>query len=193
MTATRASRLTPERQAEILDAVIELVRQVGYEALTMDAVAAAAHTSKATLYRQWTDRPGLVVAALEHYHPHTTAAADTGTLRGDLVSLVADIKKTEPDTDLIAGLVRAVFLDEELRDAIQTRLLDPGIAELDAVLQRAVDRGEVAADCPALTYIGHVIVSFGLAHKVLRGHPATSADLTRLIDDVVLPALSASA
>lgn len=187
------SRLSAERQGEILDAVIDLLRRVGYEALTMDAVAADARTSKATLYRQWGGRPGLVVAALEHYHPHPASDIDTGSLRGDLVARLEDLdEKSDADIDLIGGLVRAVFVDEELRDIIRTQLLDPGLALLDCVFERAIARGEVAADCPALPYIGHLIASFGLAHTLLRGAPATPADLIGLIDDVVVPALTTS-
>jgi len=54
MTATvRRTRLSDEREAELYRAVIELVLEVGYEAMTMDAVAARSRSSKATLYRQW--------------------------------------------------------------------------------------------------------------------------------------------
>lgn len=195
-TASR-SRLSPERQGEILDAVIDLLRKVGYEAMTVDAVAAAARTSKATLYRQWSGRPGLVVAALEHYHPHPhphPATPDTGSLRGDLLARVQEMDdKSEDDTDLIGGLVRAVFTDEELRNVIRTRLVDPGQADLDLVFQRAIARGEIRAECPALPYIGHLIASFWLSHTLLRGTSASASDLTGLIDDVVLPALLTSA
>lgn len=193
MTTARASRLPAERQAQILDAVIEILRRVGYEALTMDAVAAEAHTSKATLYRQWGGRPGLVAAALEHYHPHDNREIDTGSLRDDLVALLEQQdEKSDADNDLIAGLVRAVLTDDELRDAFRVRLIDPGLQVLDRVFQRAVERGEVARDCPALPYVGHIVVSFGLAHNLLRGAPATPADLVGLIDDVVVPALTHS-
>ena len=49
----RRSRITPEREAELYRAVLDLLREVGYDALTMDAVAARTKSSKATLYRQW--------------------------------------------------------------------------------------------------------------------------------------------
>lgn len=187
------SRLSAERQGEILDAVIDLLRRVGYEALTMDAVAADAHTSKATIYRQWGGRPGLVVAALEHYHPHPATDIDTGSLRGDLVARIAVVdEKSAADIELIGGLVRAVFVDQELRDILRTQLLDPGLALLDLIFDRAIARGEMRADCPARPYIGHLIAAFGLAHPLLRGGPATPADLISLIDDVVVPALSTS-
>ncbi len=51
------SRLTPERESELYAAVLDLLREVGYDALTMDAVAARTHSSKATLYRQWGASP----------------------------------------------------------------------------------------------------------------------------------------
>ena len=51
------SRLTPEREAELYAAVLDLLREVGYDALTMDAVAARTRSSKATLYRQWGSKP----------------------------------------------------------------------------------------------------------------------------------------
>lgn len=188
------SRLSAQRQGVILDAVINLVRKVGYEAMTMDAVAAEAHTSKATLYRQWGGRPGLVVAALEQYHPRAHCPVDTGSLRADLLARTAQMDdKTTADIELLGGLVRAVFIDAELRDVIRTRLIDPGLAELDAVFARAIARGEIAADNPALPHIGYVIASFGLAHDFLRGASATAAELTSLIDDVVVPALTTSA
>jgi AcrR family transcriptional regulator len=191
--APRASRLSRERQAEILDTVIDLLRKVGYEALTMDAVAADAHTSKATLYRQWGGRPGLVVAALEQYHVTDAPHVDTGSLRGDLAALIeAQDAESEEDTELMAGLVRAVFTDAELRDVIRTRLLDPGLEMLDRVFERAIARGEVEPDCPALPYIGHLLAAFGLTHHLLRGSPATAADLIGVIDDVLVPALRPS-
>lgn len=188
------SRLSAERHGVILDAVIDLVRKVGYEAMTMDAIAANAHTSKATLYRQWGGRAGLVVAALERYHPHPSSPPDTGSLRGDLLGRVAQMdEKSAADVELFGGLVRAVSVDEELREVIRTRLIDPGLSELDAVFERAIARGEIAPDNPALAHVGYLIAAFGLAHHFLRGAPATAADLTRLIDDVVVPALTTSA
>jgi len=67
MTATvRRTRLTSERESELYQAVIDLVREVGYEAMTMDAVAARSRSSKATLYRQWQGKPQLVAAAMRH-------------------------------------------------------------------------------------------------------------------------------
>ncbi len=66
---TRRSRITPEREAELYEAVLDLLREVGYDALTMDAVAARTRSSKATLYRQWGGKAELVAKAIRHNKP----------------------------------------------------------------------------------------------------------------------------
>ena len=63
MTPGPRPRVEGEREAEILDAALVLLGRVGYDRLTMDAVAAEAKASKATLYRRWTTKPSLVVDA----------------------------------------------------------------------------------------------------------------------------------
>jgi AcrR family transcriptional regulator len=43
------SRITPEREAELYEAVLDLLREAGYDGLTMDAIATRTRSSKATL------------------------------------------------------------------------------------------------------------------------------------------------
>ena len=62
--ASPTPRRKGEREAEILEAALELGCSPGYDRLTMDAVAAQAKASKATLYRRWSDQPPLVVDAI---------------------------------------------------------------------------------------------------------------------------------
>jgi AcrR family transcriptional regulator len=189
VTAPR-SRLSAERQAQIFGAVIERLGAVGYEAMTMDAIAADAHTSKATLYRQWGGLPGLVVAAIEHRHPRQAGEVDTGSLRGDLVALMCEKHdQADEDSALLAALLRAVFIDEDVGAALREHILKPAFEQLDIIFARAIDRGETAPDCAALPYIGNLIASFGVTHTLLRERPATAADFMAVIDDVVIPLL----
>lgn len=83
----RRSRITPEREAELYTAVLDLLREVGYDALTMDAVAARTKSSKATLYRQWGGKAELVAKAIRHQKP-SAVGVDTGSLRGDFHAMV---------------------------------------------------------------------------------------------------------
>ncbi|GAA0475518.1 TetR/AcrR family transcriptional regulator [Streptomyces stramineus] len=189
--AARRTRLTPEREGELYDAVLDILREVGYDALTMDAVAARTHSSKATLYRQWKGKPELVVHALRHKKPVRLADIDTGTLRGDLHAVVceADEAQMEQDTALMRGLGHAIHTNADLHRALRELLIKPETEGFDAMLRRAVDRGEVAADNPALEYVAHTMLGAFIARPMIDDRPADPAYLSRYIDAVILPAL----
>ncbi|CAM5422282.1 TetR/AcrR family transcriptional regulator OS=Streptomyces alboniger OX=132473 GN=CP975_14595 PE=4 SV=1 [Streptomyces alboniger] len=78
----RRSRITPEREAELYTAVLDLLREVGYDALTMDAVAARTRSSKATLYRQPGGKPELVAKAVRHSKPGGSREIQHGVAQG---------------------------------------------------------------------------------------------------------------
>ncbi|MFH8985055.1 TetR/AcrR family transcriptional regulator [Streptomyces varsoviensis] len=185
------SRMTPERESELYHAVLDLLGEVGYDALTMDAVAARTRSSKATLYRQWKGKPELVVRALRHVKPHAATWVDTGSLRGDLHAIAAstDDCEKEKSADLIGGLIHAVRDDPDLYEALRELMIEPGIEELNAVLRRAVERGEVAADSPALEFLPHMLVGGYVTRPLVEAECVTTAYLRRYLDAVVLPAL----
>src|SRR3982751_5349875 len=81
-------RVEGPREAEILEAALTVLAEVGYDRLTMDAVATKAKASKATLYRRWNGKVSLVIDALHHHHQHANpaVAVDTGSLREDLIA-----------------------------------------------------------------------------------------------------------
>ncbi|MCD9144471.1 TetR/AcrR family transcriptional regulator [Streptomyces albireticuli] len=187
----RRTRLTPEREAELYEAVLDILREVGYDALTMDAVAARTHSSKATLYRQWKGKPELVVSALRHKKPIKLADIDTGSVRGDLLAMVceADDAQMEQDAALMRGLGHAIHTNADLHRALRELLIEPEMAGMDAMLRRAVDRGEIAADTPALDYVPHMMLGAFLTRPLVEDRNADPSYLIRYIDAVVLPAL----
>ncbi|WP_256106070.1 TetR/AcrR family transcriptional regulator [Streptomyces sp. ODS05-4] len=184
-------RLTPEREAELYEAVLDLLREVGYDALTMDAVAARTRSSKATLYRQWGSKPELVAHALRNDKPVDIAAIDTGSLRGDLMELLArtDECQIEKDSALMRGLVHAVHDHPDLLQALRELLVEPEVSGLGEVLARAVRRGEVAADNPALRLVPHMVLGPFIVRPLIDAQDVDRAFLTEYVDAVVLPAL----
>jgi AcrR family transcriptional regulator len=188
---SRRSRITPEREAELHEAVLDLLREVGYEALTMDAVAARTKSSKATLYRQWGSKPELVARAMRCTQPMSLSEIDTGTLRGDFAVMVAhsDDAQMAKDTALIRGLAHAVHESPELHRALRELLVDPEITGLQGMLQRAVDRGEIAADRPALEFVPHMLIGAFIALPLIEDRSVDRQFLGDFIDSVVLPAL----
>jgi AcrR family transcriptional regulator len=193
-TAARRSRLTPERERELYEAVVGLLREVGYEALTMDAVAARTRSSKATLYRQWKGKPELVATALRHHKPVSPADIDTGSLPGDLHELVRchDESEVKRDQELMRGLAHAAFRNEDLFRALRELLIEPELASFRDLVQRAVDRGELAADSPARDFLPHMLFGGALARPIIEGIDPDPAYSHRYIDAVVVPALRLS-
>ncbi|MER5216727.1 TetR/AcrR family transcriptional regulator [Streptomyces sp. NPDC002838] len=194
VAATRRSRITPEREAELYEAVLDLLREVGYDALTMDAVAARTRSSKATLYRQWGGKPELVVKAMRHNKPGNIGDVDTGSLRGDLHTLVSreDDCTMERNSGLMRALAMAAHSNPDLMRALKELLVDPEMGEFRRVMQRSIDRGEIPADSPALDYIVHMLAGAFIARTLIDELPPTQEFLRSYIDAVVLPALGAS-
>lgn len=191
VAAARRTRITPEREAELYEAVLDLLREVGYDTLTMDAVAARTRSSKATLYRQWGGKADLVVKAIRHGKPGSIDAIDTGSLRGDLHTLVTreDDCVMEQNSALMRGVAMAMHHNADLRQAFREQLIEPEMAEFQRVLQRAIERGEIRPDCPALEFLVHMLIGGFATRALIDDQPPTQAFLTSYIDAVVLPAL----
>lgn len=195
VASTRRSRITPEREAELYAAVLDQLREVGYDALTMDAVATRTHSSKATLYRQWGSKAELVARALRHGKPGASClVVDTGTLRGDLLETTVrafDDSRIAQDAALMRGVGRAAHDNPDLLKALRQLLIEPSVADLRMLLDRAVERGEIRADNPALDLLPHMFLGALVSGELIDGRPVTQKFLIDYLDAVMLPALRA--
>ncbi|KPI21663.1 regulatory protein TetR [Actinobacteria bacterium OK074] len=193
VATARRSRITPEREAELYAAVLDLLGEVGYDALTMDAVAARTRSSKATLYRQWGGKAELVVKAMHHSKRGSLGDADTGSLRGDLRAFVLrdDDCAIEQNSALMRGMGAAMHANPDLLRAFREMIILPERDEFRKAAQRAIDRGEIRADNPALDYVLHMMIGAFAARQLIDELLPTQAFLLAYIDAVVLPALGA--
>ncbi len=183
--------MVPGRGEEILDVVLTMVAEVGYAAVTIDAVVARAHASKTTVYRRWADKRALVMAAMES-GPAAQALEipDTGSLRGDLIeyakALAAVIDGFEGR--LMVGMSQAVMDDSTLRACVQERSGRSTPQVDQRVLERARRRGELrTAEQPRI--LGEVASSL-LVYRIVCGLPLDDLFVEHLVDDIMLPALS---
>lgn len=190
----RRSRLTVERERELYEAVIELLSEVGYEGLTMDAVAARARSSKATLYRQWRGKPQLVAAALRETREQKFEDIDTGTLVGDLRALVrqaADHQggvSPERGPSLMRALAHAIDHDPDLGEALR-EFLESEVAAIQRMVRRAEGRGELPPGRPAAAFLPQMILGPLAFRPMLEGRPADAEYLEEYLNAVMLPAL----
>ncbi len=189
-TRVRRPRMSPEREFELLSIVMDVLREVGYEALTMDEIAARGHCSKATLYRTWPGKLPLILAAMETTAP-SRAEIDTGSLRGDLISFCTRlIPKAEKDVATVAAVNHAVLTHPELARTVRDTLLSADVNQLDRFITRAVDRGELAERPAGADLLPQVLFGVSFSQPLYEGGFADMQLLVRVIDQIVLPALS---
>ncbi|MEN3318926.1 MAG: hypothetical protein V7643_2327 [Mycobacterium sp.] len=178
------------REAEFLAVTLELLQEHGYDRLTLDAVATTAHASKATLYRRWSTKAELVMAAFVEGTRHVAVDPDTRTLRGDLLRLGEQILA---HVSTHAGTIRAVLVEvsrsPELDAMMQEQFLAQRKALMAHVLARAVDRGEI--DASAITEdLWDVLPGYLIYRSVLTGRAPSSHTVQDLVDNVLIPSLT---
>jgi len=193
-TVRQRPRVEGGREEEILDATVAVVAELGYDRLTMDAVASAAKASKATLYRRWSTKAELVVDAISRAKGCPMPEdVDTGSLRGDLISMsCGDGGFTdELPMSVIAGLLTALHRDDDLQQAFRERFLAPRVAVTNKVYERAVQRGEIAPDVD-VALLSVTLPAVIIHHAYILGVEPTDELILRVIDNVILPAARGS-
>ncbi|MFC6288328.1 TetR/AcrR family transcriptional regulator [Nocardioides sp. GCM10027113] len=184
-------RVEGDRELEILGATLEVLSDVGYDRLTMDAVATRARASKATLYRRWSTKASLVIDALLA-QKGTPQAPDTGSLRGDLLEVFCGAGgMLDPRAVVVfSAVLTAMHRDEELAGEFRSRVIEPKLAVSRAVYQRAIERGEVRPDLdPSL--FGPALAGILLHRAFLMGEEPTPERVARVVDQIILPAATA--
>lgn len=179
------------RTDAILDAALELMAATGYERLTIDAVAARAGASKATIYRRWPGKPELVMAALSRQGTAATAEVDTGDLRGDLAQAIKQMRDSLASQDgaLILGLLNAMRENGELAEHVRGQVLSAKRSVIGALVARAIERGELPAraDHELASEIAAALV---FTRILVTGQPLDDTEVARIVDAVLMPVLT---
>jgi AcrR family transcriptional regulator len=186
--------LDASRDDALRVAALTLLAEIGYDRLTVDKIAASAGAGKATIYRRWSGKAELVVDALMS-QKEDFVVADTGDLRGDLTSLAlqASAAKEHPlDSQVMIGLVSALPRDPELRDVFYERLVNPHLATLKMIFERAVARGEIAP-VKNLDTVVSILPALVLHRVIVMGAVPDEQFFVSIIDQVILPLVQAAA
>ena len=178
------------RDVAIENAAVEILREVGYEQLTIEAVATRAQVSKATIYRRWKNKAAMVADSVHHYAFCKAPTIDTGSLRGDLIEVLTEKVKTMKSADgqLIAGLMCMARTDEDLSEVLTERLSGYASAAHAAIFDRAVLRGEIPANAKRELVIQLVPAVIGFRIFMAREN-VNRKFIENFVDDVLLPVL----
>lgn len=189
----RNPRLDDSRDTAILAAAAALLGEVGYDAMSMEAIAARAGVGKATIYRRWPDKLPLVLDTLRNQGISVTELVDTGSLEGDLralffgaLALVGEKQKV----DHLLGVLVAMRSHPELASAAREQLVSVWTRAIKEIVQRAVARREIAPmdneSIERFSNVGPAVIF----HRLLMGdEPIDATFMTQLVDDVLLPIL----
>ncbi|GID91186.1 TetR/AcrR family transcriptional regulator [Amorphoplanes digitatis] len=187
--ATTQHRLDPGREQAILDAVRDLLAEVGYDRMTIDEVARRARASKATIYRRWSGKPGMVAAALHGMMLEHPPLADTGSLRGDLIAALNTFCRVyERKQPIVLSLLSAIRTDPDLGRLLHEHVLETGVADAEFVFARAVARGELAGppDAGAVIEVCKAL----LWHRLLlSGESLDEPWVIHVVDSILRPML----
>jgi AcrR family transcriptional regulator len=137
-------RRDPRISEAVLNATIELLGEMGYSRLTMEAVARRAGVHKPAVYRRFPTKNELVVAAVRNL-VHEVHEPCTGSVRGDLTELLFDAARAmrRNPTAPFLRLVAEVASDHELACVLRDNLVSPRQTLARAVLERGLAHGEV--------------------------------------------------
>ena len=121
MTARASRRRGIALERAILEAAAAELAQGGYAGLTMDRVARRAGTNKNAIYRRWSNRAALALAAYREMAERRLEAPDTGDLREDVLVLLRRINADvdSPRADILRGLLANAADDPDLLQQLQ--------------------------------------------------------------------------
>ncbi|MFC7382363.1 TetR/AcrR family transcriptional regulator [Sphaerisporangium rhizosphaerae] len=187
MSRRRGERL----EQAILDATWELLAEMGYAKLTMEAVAARAGTSRPVIHRRWPTRAQLALAALDHAAPADTEPPDTGGLRTDLLAMMEHVARRHGSVhgEVLAGMAVETARDPEAAHALRARLASTAQGgQVATIVRRAVERGEIPA-VRLPSRVARLPLDLMRNEVVVYGRPPGEDVITEIVDSIVIPAI----
>lgn len=164
----------------------------GYAGLTMAGVAARAGTSRPVLARRWDGKADLAIAAIrQQMAKYPLDVADHGDARIELLELL------ERASDRAAGISAAftLFASEYFQDTgatpwdLRTALVGGNSGEptaLEAILDRAVERGEIDAE-KLVPPVSSLLSALFRSHVIMTFSPPSPALRMAWVDSIFLP------
>lgn len=137
-----------ESHQAILQATLDLLAEVGFDAMSMDAIAARAGVGKTTIYRRYSSKEELVADAIESLREEIVIP-DAGSLWGDLDLIIESAAKTTLTPlgrQLLALILSTVSSSPKFAGVYWTKYLLPRRQAFRVIIERAKARNEIQAD-----------------------------------------------
>jgi AcrR family transcriptional regulator len=170
----------------LYEATLAELAEVGYGGLTMEGIAARAHTGKAALYRRWCSKHDLVHAALVHTLPPVPELRSGRSARENLLTVFTAHR------DILAGktafpsleIMQQLLHEPEMRAIFADAVVGPRVKIVDSILRAAIDDGDIdpATLTPFTARIGPALIN---QQFLLTGMPPSRRELALIVDTVI--------
>ena len=144
--------------------------------------------SKATIYRWWPTKETLALDALyTEWATAVPAPRDTGSLRGDLLSLLrpwARLAGSRPSGRVVAALLTEAQTDPVFAAEYRERFVEPRRQQAREIFRRAIERGEIPPDTKVEVALD--LLYGPMYHRLLHGHAPLNDRFVREVIDMVL-------
>jgi len=146
-TATGRPRSIEADQA-ILRATLDLLAEVGYQSISIEAIAARAGVGKTTIYRRYTSKEEIVADAIESLR-EDLPTPNTGNFWED-VDILTDHAAQKIDSPLgrqtLALIISTASSNPQFAQVYKTKYIKLRREAFAQVLERAKSRGEIDKD-----------------------------------------------
>jgi len=190
-TQVSANTTRRRRRGEVLEhalyeATLAELAEAGYGGLTMEGIAARAHTGKAALYRRWDSKHDLVHAALVFALPPLPELRSGRSARENLLAMFTAHRDTLagktafPSLDIIHQLLH----EPEMRAIFADAVVGPRLRIAESILQAAIEDGDLDPNTitPLTARIGPALIN---QHFLLTGAPPNRRELALIVDTVI--------
>jgi len=182
--------------ARIIESAIDILAEVGFDAMTMDMVAARAKAGKAGVYRRWASKAELVrdvLISMSQSSIELGRLPDTGTLRGDLLAVLKPYSTAHGDKKfrVLSGLGSFFSAHRKSAEEATAGIFEPWTQVNRALMSRSVERGELPAGAD-IEMACQIIVSMTAYRSLMQSKPFDKAFYGALLDNILIPALSGS-
>ena len=183
----------PSRDGVIRAAILRLLADVGYGALTMDAVASEAGVGKATIYRRWRTKQDLVVDTISDLNRDEAGAPDTGSLEGDLRAMMRQMVTviSGPTGAATLSLLSTMPHHPALAEAFRNGPLAVWRQAFEQIWERAEQRGETGPGL-AGSIAAEATSALLVQRWLLTGGQVDEDYADSVLEAVVLPAVRAT-
>lgn len=169
------SRRNERSRRAILDATLSLIAELGYDNVSIEAIARQAGVGKQTIYRWWPSKGAVALEAATHRLDPVVVYPDSGDNVADLRAQLTGIVELIATTGFgpaYRGQMAAGQSDPHLVGAVFDKVIEPNIAAF---------RDRIALDEPVqqLAQGLHVHVGAQLAAILGQGVPAAPRDADR--------------